>query len=79
VVVTYGRRCPPGFLPAASVETEEDARELIERCCEMVTVGPSREVGFVAPELEEEQTLENLYAFGARLEKEYQTMLKERK
>jgi len=34
-------------------------------------------MGYMAPELHDEQTLDNLYAFGARLEAEYQKMLKE--
>jgi hypothetical protein len=66
-------------LPAASVETEADAVELISRCCEFVITGPDLRPGWLAPELEAKQTIENLYTFGARLEAEYQKMLKERK
>jgi hypothetical protein len=76
--VTYGPKCPEGSLPVGSVETEADAEELLSRCCEIVTHGPKREFGYLAQELEKEQTLENLYAFGAKLEREYQKMLKER-
>jgi hypothetical protein len=78
VVVTYGRRCPKGYLPAASVETEADAEELLRRCCETVYVRSEGRTGYVARELEREQTLDNLRAFGARLEAEYQKMLKDR-
>jgi hypothetical protein len=78
VVVTYGRRCPAGYLPAFSVDTEEEAQALIERCCELVWIDDVNTTGYIASELEEKQTLDNLYAFGARLEAEYVKM-KERK
>lgn len=65
-------------MPVASVDTEEEAQELIARCCELVWVDSENRAGYLAPELEQEQTLENLYAFGARLEKEYQAMLQEK-
>lgn len=57
-----------------SVDTEEEAEELISRCCELVTYGPTYEIGYLAQELEKDQTLENLYAFGERLNSEYQKM-----
>lgn len=78
MIVTYGRKCPKGFLPAASVNTEEEAEELLSRCCERVWITADNRAGYVAPELEHSQTLENLYKFGARLETAYQQMLKER-
>lgn len=78
MVVTFGRRCPKGYLPAGSVNTEEEAQALIERCCEPVWIDQENRPGFIAPELEQEQTLDNLYAFGERLEAEYQKMLKEK-
>lgn len=58
----------------ASVSTEAEAEELLSRCCERVTTGLELKLGYLAPELEHEQTLDNLYAFGARLEREYQRM-----
>lgn len=61
-----------------SVNTEEDARELLSRCCEPVTYGPERTPGYLAQELEQKQTLSNLYAFGRRLDAEYRKMLAER-
>lgn len=74
MIVTYGRRCPKGFLPVTSVDTEGEAEELLSRCCELVTYGPDRKIGYLARELEKEQTLKNLYAFGERLEAEYRRM-----
>lgn len=74
MIVTYGRRCPEGHLPVASTETEAEAQELIARCCEQVFIASEGRTGYIAPELEREQTLDNLYAFGARLEAEYQRM-----
>lgn len=44
----------------------------------MVTYGENKTVGYLAPELEHNQTLDNLYKFGARLEAEYQKMLRQR-
>jgi hypothetical protein len=70
--------CPSGHLPAGSVETEADAEELIARCCERVIVTEEHREAWMAQELHDEQTLENLYKFGARLEAEYQKMLAER-
>lgn len=79
MIVTYGHRYPKGFLPAASVETEADAELLLERCCEPVYIESTQTFGYIASELEKEQTIANLYAFGARLEAEYQKILAERK
>ncbi len=57
------------------MQTEEEAKELIERCCEPVYVTSEQRFAYAAQELVEEQTLKNLYAFGDRLETEYQKML----
>ena len=78
MIVTCGRRCPKGYLPAGSVETEEEAHELIARCCEQVYVTSENRMAWMAQELHAEQTIENLYKFGARLEVEYQKMLAEK-
>lgn len=51
-----------GFLPVYSVNTEQEARQLLVAACSTNCAGE-----FVARELVEEQTLENLYAFGDRL------------
>jgi hypothetical protein len=56
------------------VDTEEEAVKLIEECCEPVFITSKQRFGFVAPELENEQTIENLYAFGRRLETAYKAM-----
>ena len=58
----YGRSVPKGWLPVHSVWTEEQARELLIIACPKNAFGQ-----FVAPELEEEQTLDNLDSFGRRL------------
>lgn len=45
-----------------SVDTEEEAEQLLIATC------PRNDDGkFIAPELSQEQTLDNLYAFGTRL------------
>jgi hypothetical protein len=51
-----------GFLPVFSVDTEEEARELLVFAC-----GTNIEGEFVARELVQEQTLEALTAFSDRL------------
>lgn len=66
--------CPKGLLPVYSVDTELEAQQLIARCCEMVWVSSEKRLGYVAQELEHEQTLENLYSFGCRLAAEYKKM-----
>lgn len=64
---------PDGFLPVMSVDTEEEARSLLVLSC------PRNEAGeFVARDLVEEQTLENLETFSAKLEANYK-ILKDRK
>jgi hypothetical protein len=62
--VRYGRSVDKGFLPIYSVDTEEEARELLVAACPTNMNGE-----FIAPELVRQQTLENLYSFGSRLEK----------
>ena len=58
----YGRTVEKGFLPVYSVDSAEEARDLLIAACD---TNVERE--FVARETVEEQTLENLYAFGRRL------------
>lgn len=60
---------PKGFLPAFSVDTEEEAQKLLTLVCLTNVNGE-----FVAPELTREQTLENLWDFGTRLEMGYKFM-----
>lgn len=57
-----GRTCPRGHLPVFSVGDEEEAQELLVLACPRNLDGE-----FVAEELAREQTLDNLFAFGARL------------
>lgn len=45
----------------------------------MVYITEERRFAYMAQELQDEQTLENLYRFGARLEREYQRMRNEDK
>lgn len=54
---------PKGSLAVYSVDTEEEAQSLLVMSC-----GTNIKGEFIARELVEEQTLENLDAFGARLE-----------
>lgn len=67
----FGRTVEDGFLPVYSVDTEEEAKRLLVLAC-----GTNLRNEFVARELGEEQTLENLYAFGKRLEETHGRFLK---
>lgn len=66
-MVRYGRTCPKGFLPIMSVDTLEEAKDLLVATCSRNMDGE-----FVARELLQKQTLENLYAFGDRLAQAYE-------
>lgn len=64
----YGRgACPDGFLPVFSVDTEDEAEQLLVASCPR-----NGSMQFIAPELAQEQTLDNLYAFGDRLRERYE-------
>lgn len=66
----YGRGAlPKGFLPVFSVDTEEEAKELIALCCPTDIAG-----NYYARELAEEQTLENLQLFSDKLAKGYEML-----
>ena len=58
----FGTVVPEGHLPVFSTDTEEQARKLLVAAC-----GTNMQRQFVARELAEEQTVENLIAFGERL------------
>lgn len=58
----FGPKCPLGFLPIFSVNTEDEAKALLLLACPTTYDG-----AYFAPELRTEQTLPNLYAFGDRL------------
>lgn len=61
---------PKGTLPAFSVGSEAEAKALLTLACPTNANGE-----YVAPELVEEQTLENLYAFGDRLRRIHATRI----
>jgi hypothetical protein len=71
VIVRFGLKCQSGFLTIFSVNTEEEARNLL-----LITCPTNIHGEFVAPELSEEQTLDNLYSFGDRLAEAYKKMKK---
>jgi hypothetical protein len=74
VQVRFGPKRPDdGWLPVFSVDTEEEAEQLLIASCPRGLDG-----AFYAPELAQEQTLENLQAFSDRLLSIY-TRIKERK
>lgn len=70
MIVSYGRSCPRGHLPVFSVADEDEAKDLIVAACPTNINGD-----YVATELAEEQTLENLYAFSDRLAKLHDEVL----
>lgn len=53
---------PKGHLPVFSVDTEEEAKELIVGACQTDTAG-----NYYAQDLVFEQTLENLEKFGGKI------------
>lgn len=67
----YGRSVPKGYLPVFSVGTEEEAGRLLAQACEMNIQGD-----YIARELAEHQTLDNLFAFGDRLTKHHEALKK---
>jgi hypothetical protein len=71
VVVTFGRKVPDGSLPVYSVGTEQEAKELIVLACPTNMYGQ-----YIAPELAQEQTLENLDKFSDRLDKMHEVLKK---
>lgn len=58
----FGPKCEDGSLPVFSVDTEEQAKELLSLACETNGAGE-----YVARELLHRQTLDNLKAFSDRL------------
>jgi hypothetical protein len=63
VVVGYGVTVPEGSLPVFSVDTEDEARKLMVTACSY----EPRTEEYVARELLQEQTLDNLALFSQRL------------
>jgi hypothetical protein len=72
--VRFGRTVEDGFLPVYSVDTEEEAIQLLTAACPTNVQGD-----YLAPELVEEQTIDNLFAFGRRLEKMHKQMKKRKR
>lgn len=62
-----------------SVNTEEEAEQLLAMSCELVTYGRDYQVGYIARELEQKQTIPNLFAFGKRLAANYRKLKSRRK
>ena len=60
----YGRIVETGFLPVFSVDTENEARNLLHLSC-----GTDFNGEFIAKELTQDQSLENLNALGDRLKR----------
>lgn len=68
-MVGFGAKLPDGALPVISVADAEEAQSLITLACQTNVHGDP-----IAPELVEEQTLENLEAFSARVDGVHDTM-----
>ena len=62
MIVEYGRKVRNGSLPVFSVADEEEARDLLTLVCPTNLKGQ-----YVAQELVQEQTLENLEKFSDKL------------
>jgi hypothetical protein len=69
VQVRFGPNCPSGFLPVFSVATDEEAKALLVLACQRGYDGE-----YYAPDLIEEQTLENLAAFSQRLHDRHEVL-----
>ncbi len=69
VIVRYGRKVPVGYLPAFSVDTEQEALDLLVFTCSTNVSGD-----FIAKELVRERTLDSLDEFSKRLADAYAVM-----
>lgn len=67
----YGRSVEDGFLPVMSVDTEAEAKSLLTLACQTNYEGE-----YIARELVADQTMENLSAFGQRLDDLYHQYIK---
>ena len=67
----FGTKLPEGMLPVFSVGSEDEAQRLLATCCPLNYQGE-----YIASELVAEQTLENLEAFGQRLQQAHDLYLK---
>lgn len=69
-MVGYGLSTPEGHFPVYSVGTEEEARRLLVAACETDLEGR-----FIARELVEGQTLEDLERFSERLDRTHDLLV----
>lgn len=69
--MTFGRKVRNGSLPVFAVDTEEEAKALIVLTCPTNVRGE-----YIAPELAQEQTLENLALFSDRLQRGHDLLVK---
>lgn len=72
MVVRYGRTVPRGFLPVFSVDTEEEAEQLLLLTCS--TNAADEYIAFELAMAGEDRTLEMLRAFGDKLAAAYEVM-----
>ena len=66
----FGTKCPDGFLPVFSVGDEEEAKALISLSCSTNLAGE-----YIAQELAEEQSLDNLERFSTRLDEAHDRLI----
>ena len=66
----FGRTVPKGFLPVYSVDTEEQAEQLLTAACQTNIDGD-----FVAEELARDQKVETLVGFSDKLHSVYGIMV----
>jgi len=69
--VDFGSKVPRGRLPVFSVADEAEARRLLVLACPKTDDGQ-----FYAPELADEQTLENLDRFSDRLDRAHAVLMR---
>lgn len=69
MVVTYGRKCPEGFLPVFSVDSEQEAIDLLTLTCPKNAMGQ-----WFSRELAMNQSLETLDSFSDTLHEAYELM-----
>ena len=67
----YGVTIEEGSLPVFAVGTKKEAKQLLTLACPTNIAGE-----FIAPELVEHQTLDNLDKFSARLDRAHEILVK---
>lgn len=71
MVVGFGRTCPKGSLPVYAVADAKEATDLIVMACSRNGRGE-----YIADELAQEQTLDNLELFSERLNRMHEVLKK---